>query len=377
MHLAPPRLRAVFSVAAGVTFLLLCGCLKHKETFSVSADGHVHLAILATGDARDLADGSLVPTSPGWIPEGRDVVAWRAQPKAAGSSPAVDESLWRRPDGKARDDVQIGASRAFARVEDLPTSSANPGDPYPEGALRFTTRLQVRKEGGRVVYVFERTYHAVPGAVRRTWNRLTERVQKHLGRIWDGAPLTDDEKREIATALREAMLDVGDRLARDAVAAHYVEGAATLPLATRERALTEVHDAVAKLVSLKKLVGVLDAERAQAKKNDASVSPLLRLDQEFRDTIRATLRASALGAGLGEAEVNGVLHAYEVSLVRNDAAQDFDDDDFEVEVKLPGTIVGGNFASAEGATARFVLRGADLQDKDVLLRAESVLEDRR
>jgi hypothetical protein len=43
-------------------------------------------------------------------------------------------------------------------------------------------------------------------------------------------------------------------------------------------------------------------------------------------------------------------------------------------VTLPGTLVGGNFESADGPTARWEFEGQELQGGDRVLRAIAVLD---
>jgi hypothetical protein len=352
--------------------LLLGGCLKHRETITVGQDGSVEMSVLVEGDAQDLGVGALVPRGPAWTPQGKDAAAW--------ASHAPSDPIWRGPDGGARGDVQIGARGTFPSVEDLPTSYADPGDPFPDGSLQVSTSLEVRTEGGRALYVFERTYHALPGAVFLRWKVAEERVGKTLGRlerIWS-EDLSVDEKKEVAAALADACLAVGDRLATDAFGAHYVQGDATLPLAERARVLAELGAAVRAFATTDRFVALLDAERAAAKQpKDGAPSPIGRFDQDFRAVLRSTLRSSLERTSLAAGEANGILRALEVGLVRSDRAQDLDDEDFEVDVALPGTVVAGNYASAEGGVARFRFRGEHLRDKDVVLRAVASLERAR
>ena len=61
--------------------------------------------------------------------------------------------------------------------DELPRHYAASADPYADAAPRFSTTLAVRRVGDRNVYVLERTYHAVPGSVRRVWRRVEVKLK--------------------------------------------------------------------------------------------------------------------------------------------------------------------------------------------------------
>jgi hypothetical protein len=127
---------------------------------------------------------------------------------------------------------------------------------------------------------------------------------------------------------------------------------------------------------------MLEAERAGAKrakdgKPPEGPSAIDQFDRDYRGVLRSSLKSGLERTGLPSGEANGVLHALELGLVRSDRVQDLDDESFEVEVSLPGSVVEGNFLVAEGGVARFSFKGENLRDQDVVLRVVSSVERSR
>lgn len=383
MH--PPRIcRGLLALAASAC-VALAGCLEHKERIVVAEDGSVQLTVLAKGSARDLADGAMVPLGVGWTRQGKDTAAWSELFGTSGRKAVLDESLWKDEYGLSRTDVEIGGSAAFSSVSGLPRTYASITEPYHEAEPHFSTKLEVRHEIGRRVYVFERTYRGLPGSIYRIWKQFVrpdaDTPEDFVDRIWGGRPFSQEEKESVARRVSDALIGIADTLAREAVAAHYLEGSGVLPMASRTKVLSDAHAAAARFATVARIVAVLDAERASVGSpghaGPLTSSPLVAMDQAFREVLRTVLRVSLEKAGIEADEVNGVLGALELELAGADRAQDLSDDSFKVELTLPGTIVGGNFDEVDGGTARFKFSGSELAGRDVVLRATSVLEESR
>jgi hypothetical protein len=71
---------------------------------------------------------------------------------------------------------------------------------------------------------------------------------------------------------------------------------------------------------------------------------------------------------------NAVLERLEWNLTAIDQTSDLGDEELKLSLRLPGRIVDGNFDVLEDGRARWSRKGEDLRDRDLVLRAVSVLE---
>ena len=101
--------------------------------------------------------------------------------------------------------------------------------------------------------------------------------------------------------------------------------------------------------------------------------PLEDLDQRMRDALRGGFEASLRADGLTHVMVNEALSGLEWAFARYDHTLDLGDEEFSVKLELPGTIVAGNFDALVDGRAAWKFNFDALRDRDVVLRAVSVL----
>jgi hypothetical protein len=58
----------------------------------------------------------------------------------------------------------------------------------------------------------------------------------------------------------------------------------------------------------------------------------------------------------------------------HDHTDDLGDDTFHLRVRMPGTIVGGDYDAVEDGVAAWEFEGSTLRDRDRVLRVVSVVE---
>jgi hypothetical protein len=332
---------------------LLAGCLENEETIAVRPDGSVHVRVRARGDRKDLAEGHAVPAG----------APWTALPGATGLDQDQEERI---------------AEATFASVRDWPRFHAPASEPYQTAFLERSADLKIERKGARTVYTFERTFHARPWAGFEPWHRVGEAIPKEIDQKFKRKETpTSDEWVVVARAVQQALRDSGDAYARDALLGLYTVGDAELSAAASraiERRVADALGALAPVDRLQRLVADLDAaERAKA--SPAGPHPFERFEGDVLSTLRGTFSAALAETGLRPKVQNAVLARLEWRLAAIDHTSDLGDETFKVRVTLPGVVVGGNYAgrAAEG-TVTWELKGEDLRDRDVVLRAVSVVE---
>jgi hypothetical protein len=83
----------------------------------------------------------------------------------------------------------------------------------------------------------------------------------------------------------------------------------------------------------------------------------------------------ALADALQSANVrNAIAAQLESSLTAHDQTEDLNDEVFRLRLRLPGTVVGGNYDKLEKGVAVWEFQGSALQDREIVLRAVSIVE---
>ncbi len=364
------------SIWLAVAACAAAGCVETEERIDVRADGSMRIRIEAKGDPGDLADGHPVPLGEPW--RARDDATARWVGAMAGvprdAIAARLASIGLRPDG---DEIRLAVEATFADAAAVPDRFAPAGTPYRESFLRRSTSLEVARRGARTVYTFTRDYHRRDAWIDRHFTRvfkdLPEALQKRLED--DEAVLTDREWRTVATVFAGAYREAAEHLARGALLGVYVDGDGALPLAEHRRIVGRIGDAVSGVVTVDALI---DAGRDLQRRRGGDAVPgtarIERLEDDATDAVRRALAAALASSGLDARVQNAIRYRLEVRLAAADHTDDLGDERFRVRVRMPGTVVGGNYHRARDGEVEWRFKGDALTRGAQRLRVVSVVE---
>ncbi len=367
----------------------LTACLENEEEITIAEDGSLFVRILSTGDAVDLAGGHALPLSSPFRPVTRETNRWLAtiSPHAGGGRALeqVRAGAWKDEHDEPSDKATLEVEASFDSVSELPRFYAPDGEPYRHATLERCTALDVTMKGDRRVYVFERIYSRRPyvelGAGQELEDRLPEELTKRLGSEADGTPtLSGEEWQVVIDAVQEITRESAERFVEQSLKSVYTKGDASLSVAGWERVRARFIREVGEVVTLESLQSAvwIAAERSRARKSGAEEprgpDPFNELEAGIRDAGRRALRSGLAEEGLTDEVVNAVAACLEWHISSLDHTTDIGDEKFRLIVNMPGTVVAGNYASVSDGTARFEFEGAELRDRELRLRAVSVLE---
>jgi hypothetical protein len=371
-----------------LALLLLCtsACLENEETVEVRADGSVRVTLRVAGDPPDLAGGYNLPLSAPWAPANENALAWSRRLGAdTGSASVVERAATMRWEAEFSlekgdpDNLELSATADLASVNDWPRFTAPGDEPYRSAYLERSASLTTEDKGDRIVYTFERVYHGRPYAGFDLRSRFEDAFPVEIKAKLDGLQaLTDEELGVVAGIAREEHARLFRSLARQALEIAYTRGSASLPAQAGTHA-AEALEAVAKELFSKVLVADLwnrlRAFGALSKEEQAAAgpSPMETLDVLMRERMRAALGRSLAADGASDRAANDLLYGLEWSLTQYDHSLDLSDEKFRVNLTLPGTIVAGNYDQLLDGVARWQFETEALHDRDVVMRAISVL----
>ena len=363
---------------AGLVALALAApaCLENEEEIEIRADGSVRVVVTARGDLPDLANGYPVPLAAPWRPKTLETERWLRELGMDTGSAAVRERLaeinWPKEPGEDEPEAELRVAREFGSVEEWPRWFAPEGEPYRTASLARDARLEIREQGERKVYVFERVYRGTD------YGRLdpSARGEAELEGVWakfdERNPFSEEEWQDIRDTVALNYMDVAELFVRDAVIGVFTEGDASLSPHAVPGMVAAVRRAADEQVSLEELHRL--NELMVAEDEDAAGALLEDFEREYRDTIRSTLATALVAQEVDEPTTNAVLFALEWGFTSFDHYGDLGDETFEVTVAMPGVLVGGNFHNSSGSHAEWSFDGEALQQGDVVMRAVSVLE---
>ena len=323
---------------------LLGGCLERTETIRIEGSGAVSIRHVIEGDLDDL--GSDDPTLP---------------------RPPIFE-LRRIAKKKAKDGRPQGVLEArarFASAADVPSIFGDPSDPLASADLVFTTRVDIRTEGGKKHYHFERIYRARNWApYTHLWNRaFPPGLREEMERKADFAKLSPRDRRRAKRALvayeREKVCYWIDQAIARSQGGHRDAGRIRLQVTTRLRSWFR------KQLTLQKVDEILAL--APEKIDQACVAILeAALARGVEDACREL--------GLDEAGRRAIRDALAWMRRDHDVSDDLRDEDFVVRVKLPGRVIAHDGDRVRRGLIEWKFDGKSLDGRDHRLVAISVEE---
>jgi hypothetical protein len=361
--------------------IALSACLENEEELEIRPDGSVLVTLSAQGDVDDLTDGYPVPLGPGWRALSSDAERWLRElgPEMGGElvRARAGELDWGEEDNKA--EARLVVERSFASVDELPRFFAPESDPYRTAQLERDTSLGIRDLGARRVFVFERVYRGFDYE-RFDVSRRLELPEEIEHKLSEQEPLTPAERTQVAEQAGAAYEAVAVEFARDALLGIYTGGDASLAPRAVAGIQEDVRRAARATVNPERIALLLALiERhgggQQDEESGAEVEQALeQLEVDWRGSIRSALSSGLDANGVPRPARNATLFALEWQFTAFDHWADLGDEKFSLRVTLPGTLVGGNFESSEGSSARWEFEAGELHGRDLVLRAVSVLE---
>lgn len=364
------------SIWLAVATCVAAGCVETKERIDVRPDGSLRIRVEAKGGPGDLADGHPVPFGEPWRPRDETTARWARALAGADRDaiPARLASLGLRPDGE---DVRLAVEATFRDAARVPERFAPDGTPYRESFLRRTTSLAIARHGTRTVYTFTREFHRRDAWIDRHFTRvfkdLPEALQTRLED--DDAVLSDAEWRVVASAFAEAYRAAAEHLARDALLGVYVDGDAGLAVADAERVVAKVRDAAAAVATVDALIDAgRDLERRRRDEDVPGPARIEALEDAVTAAGRRALADALASTALDERVRNAVRYRLEARLAATDHTDDLGDERFRVRVRMPGTVVGGNYDRLRDGEVEWRFKGDSLARGAQRLRVVSVVE---
>ncbi len=330
----------ILATAACLACAACTGCVLRKESITVSRDGSTTLAVEISGSVEELADMIALPSADsGW-----DVVR-----------------TYGMEDGKEQ--LELKSTRRFAPGEALPRTFAAESDTDADLYLGFPTQVRVEERDDGTYFFFHRTYTPRPWAYVRHWQEVfleDDDIKKLSDRPVE--ELNKEERRSVIRAFAGAEAFRQLELARAALA----ESNPDLPVEHRlfaRQALLGVYRDYDLLSDDDSPTGFGEALLAPVDPNARAVSDELdraiercdAMDEEPRgacyeveaarlldEGYTALRRSLGNDAGLDPLELVDFDRAYERAQRRYDVSDRLGGQFFEIEVTLPGTLVGHN-----------------------------------
>jgi len=370
-------------LAAALALAFLPACLENEEEITVRPDGSCSVRIKVKGDAQDFAQGYPLPTGPEWKLERADVPEYLSWVRRGMQSEDLSARLPQEKNKK----LEFELAGEFASVRQLPKYCAPAHDPYRTAYLARTTELKIEPRGSKTLYTFERRFGAREYARFDAWSRMQRALPEKLVRKIERAPegevgITPDEVPRVAHEAAVAMRAAALAHFEDALLADYALGNASMRTAAAAAAREYVDHALAGVISEARLREILelvcapalDRQVAREQQKEAAGARLSAIEGETRATLRKSAREGLASVRADPEITNAILAQLESSLTGLDQTNDLGDEDFQLRLSLPGTIVGGNYDSLEKNTACWKFKGSELQDRELTLRAVSLVE---
>ncbi|MEE9293626.1 MAG: hypothetical protein V3W34_01500 [Phycisphaerae bacterium] len=339
MAIRTVRKPIIAAIAGAIAISILAGCVKHKETITVSPDGAVHLKIEVEGDRQDMENGApALARAPGW--EFREHLVTEEN---------GDEKISRQVEMTIPPGHPIPAS--------YPTA-----DPDSQAlAVQHPTTLTIQRRQDGTYYHFRRIFKARPWAFVNFW------LRDFHAQYGDKNPdeMTPEETLKFVEKLveveRHKQLEI-IRVASQSLAEPWSQD---LRLA--------VHDAVTQVVRDVDVNSIAELLR-KGEQDDEEVADAFdalakRLDRQVADKVRLLIRE----AGLSERRIAAFETLLQRERRRFGITEDYQDESWEIELSMPGTLVGHNGDQVVDGRVHWEVAGERFFDREVELLATSMV----
>ena len=333
-----------WSAVPALLLVCLAGCMKRKETITVTRDGKVTILLeYEAGSLGEIYEGDVVPSADdGWKVEKR-----------------VEK------DCEGDDLYKFIAERSFTPDEPLPENFAGPLDLEAELYLQFPTTVTVEERRDGIYYHFHRIYGSRPWAqieakraeVEELWGNDLEQIEKkdpfeltHDDRVTLIQTLVYMEYVKMQTFARWAFLDTWPQAPQDC----WLQILAGLEQ-TGER-LDFDH--------LAEIMAAGDEEED----NEALEAEAAAFEANVMEMMQSVLTHKC---GYSLAEFDAFLERYRWHEKHYEITDDIGDEHFEIHVELPGEIIASNADAADEDEAQWGFDGKMLRDRIVELMVTS------
>lgn len=324
-----------------LVLLLLGGCLEREESIEIAADGSVKVTHELRGDGGDLDGGAAsLPMS----------------------APFAVERFIREKENGDEEHVVV-AKIGYANVSEMPESFADPDDPKASKALRFTTKLITEEREDGTHYIFIRRYEP------RSWATFSyhrnREIPEEVQEIMNSGPITEldtDDRQRVLVALGNYERRKNHVWASQALEAFELdESLRLLAELAVNRAIDRYFSERLTLPHLERLVHLPEPE---------IVEEAARIEHDLihvaLDAATERLELDADARASFEEELGLARHEFMVN-------EDLSDENFTVNVAMPGRLIEDNADSVRGSTATWRFHGNHLRDREHVLVAHSVV----
>ena len=306
--------RRLISLVPALCVLLLAssGCLKRKESITISRDGSAVIKLDFDGDRDDLEFGDAMPNAnSGWD---------------------VTRSVEYQDDGEETHILK--ATQEFAPGQPLPACFASPDDPDADLYLRFPTTYRTETRDDGVYHYFHRVYPPRAWAIVQYWEEAL--INDHHEELSKKPmeELTPDERQMLFEAFAAVEAHKQIEHAREAVQ----DAAPTLSWEARLRARQALLDVYA-TTDLGAIAGrcidAPDDESRGACFEEETAKLLGKAYHAYTDVLTSV-------AGFDPDQLASLDRAYQRSSRRYDLTGSLANHQFEISVSMPGRIVAHN-----------------------------------
>ncbi|MCH7491834.1 MAG: hypothetical protein IID05_14215 [Gemmatimonadetes bacterium] len=308
------------------------GCVKRAETITVRQDGSVEIRLEYKGDREDMENGApALARAPGW--EFEEVVTKNNQ-----------------------DEEEITRTSVATFAPGRPLPAAYPTDDFEgaELAVRHPTTLVVETRGSDTYYHFRRVYEANPWAYVKDWERVL--IEEPFARGGDDVNLEDMSPTKKQELVENIILFVAEKqlaFARHAVLSGEPPLAQDAWLQLRQAVLGSVA-----AVDNDQVLAILEAGDGAGSDRVAELAD--RLNGQITGAIQVTLGRLGLRRSYIQAlekEIERQRHSFAIT-------EDYQDEEWEITVRMPGQIVGHNGDEVEGSEVKWQFDGRRFFDRN-------------
>ncbi len=320
------------SLLAAAAFTLT-GCLEREEKIVVNPDATATVSVHITGDKSDYEHGDAMPSKAG---------GWALTEKPADKPAKID----------------VTATKSVP-LRNFPATYATTQE-AASISLKMPTEIWIEDRPDGRYYQFKRVYHHRDDArytlVKREW----ERDAKHA-KLADTPPekLTPQQRAELIDQFRNAEIEKQHQFV--------LAGMAAIPDRPQDTGL-RILESVAKGANAFDINASLDLlSKPPSKERDAAIE---KAAKDFLASIDSAIDAAISAEKLSPADNAAFRAAMAHEKTMREITEDIGDENFKVELSLPGEIVASN-ANVTGPVVSWSFDGYALMDRDQILMATS------
>ena len=296
--------------------VLALGCVRRGEVITVMPDGSVTMVTMIQGDPQDVNSGDAMPSA---------ATGWK-----------VNEETTTDKEGKKT--LNRIAVRDIAAGQALPISYAPDAHANENKALMFPTEVHIEKTGDGTYYHFKRVYHG------RTW-ALVDYPQQAILKADSVKALTEKNPEELTDEERKQLTEALIRAVAQKSVAFFDQAASAVDTPPNQPALLHARRAILAQFESKQF---LDRVLALTGQDDEQAAKADALQADLRASIDAQVRAALIENGVSAHHADALVTAAHDARDRFLITEDLGDDEWAVQVFLPGKIIAHNSANEAG-----------------------------